>query len=122
MVPHVQTHWYHMGFSSESRSHKDPLRYLMCIQQRWLIWLTDHQVASIGLQLRDDLGDWIRRRLTKGIEGHTTKAKKTLDECGVPAKELRTEWTSQQASQLSLRAHKLLICLHVTKFLSIFQT
>jgi hypothetical protein len=70
--------------------------------------LIDRQATSIGLELRDDLGNWIRRRLAKGIGGHTTKAKKTLDECGVPAEELRAEWKLQRTSQLSLRAHKLL--------------
>ena len=79
--------------------------------------MIDRQATSIGLELRDDLGDWIRRRLTKGIGGHATKAKITLDECGVSAEELRAEWELQRASQLSLRARKSLdLFLSVTSY------
>ncbi|KAF8219110.1 hypothetical protein L208DRAFT_1383114 [Tricholoma matsutake] len=49
------------------------------------IWLIDRQATSIGLELCDNLGDWIRHRLTKGIGGHTTKAKITLNECDAPS-------------------------------------
>ena len=36
------------------------------LQRAWHIWLTDWQLSSIALDLRDDLGDWIRHRLKKG--------------------------------------------------------
>ena len=106
MVPPVQINWHHPCFSCKFQSHIYPWRYVTCIQRRRRIWLIDRQATSIGLELRDDLGDRIRRRLTKGIGGHTMKANKTLDECGVSAEELRAEWESQRASQLSLRARK----------------
>ena len=79
---------------------------LTCPKRRRRIWLIDRQTTSIGLELRDDLGDWIRRRLAKGIGGHTKKAKKILDECGVSPTELRAQWELQRASQLSIRARK----------------
>ncbi|RDB29776.1 hypothetical protein Hypma_013855 [Hypsizygus marmoreus] len=69
------------------------------------IWLIDRQAAAIGAELRDDLGDWIRRRLTKGVHAQGAKAQATLDTCGVPIPELRRQWVMQQESQLSLRAH-----------------
>ncbi|KAF8229912.1 hypothetical protein L208DRAFT_1423974 [Tricholoma matsutake] len=72
---------------------------------RW-IWLIDCQMTSIGLELHDDLGDWIQRQLAKGIGGHMKKAKKILDECGVSLTKLRAQWELQQASQLSIHTHK----------------
>lgn len=79
---------------------------LMCPKQwRW-IWLIDCQMTSIGLELHDDLGDWIQRQLAKGIGGHMKKAKKILDECGVSLTKLRAQWELQQASQLSIHTHK----------------
>ena len=72
--------------------------------RRRRIWLIDRQASSIGLELRNDLGDWIRRRLTKGVEGHATKAKDALAECNVPMDELWSQWDLQKVSQLSVRA------------------
>ncbi|KII84489.1 hypothetical protein PLICRDRAFT_117716 [Plicaturopsis crispa FD-325 SS-3] len=69
------------------------------------IWLLDRQASSIGLELRDDLGDWIHRRLGRGITAQGAKAQKVLDACGVSIPDLREQWANQKASQLSLRAH-----------------
>ncbi|KII90983.1 hypothetical protein PLICRDRAFT_67778, partial [Plicaturopsis crispa FD-325 SS-3] len=69
------------------------------------IWLLDRQASSIGLELRDDLGDWILRRLGRGINVQGAKAQKTIDACGVSLPDLREQWALQKASQLSLRAH-----------------
>ncbi|RDB15038.1 hypothetical protein Hypma_005430 [Hypsizygus marmoreus] len=69
------------------------------------LYLLDRQAASIALELRDDLGDWIRRRLVKGVKDQGAAAQRVLDNCGVSIEELRLQWTMQQAAQLSVRAH-----------------
>ncbi|KAG6884437.1 hypothetical protein C0992_006324, partial [Termitomyces sp. T32_za158] len=51
------------------------------------LYIVDRQVASIGVELRNDLGAWIRRRLNK---------------VDIPI--LRSEWELQRASELSIRA------------------
>ncbi|EDR09026.1 uncharacterized protein LACBIDRAFT_296736 [Laccaria bicolor S238N-H82] len=47
------------------------------------IWMLDRQSRSIGAELWDDLGDWIRRRL-KTIATEENEARKILSKCGVP--------------------------------------
>jgi hypothetical protein len=54
--------------------------------------------------MRTDLGDWIRRRLKRGVEDQGSAAQSILRECGVAVEELRSEWASQRQSQLSIRA------------------
>jgi hypothetical protein len=56
--------------------------------------------------MREGLGDWIRRRLRKGVERQGGKAEAELAECSVPEAELRMQWKLQQEAQLSLRARK----------------
>lgn len=68
--------------------------------------MIDRQAASIASDLHDDLGDWIRRRLTKGVERQGQRAQTTLRECGIPLEVLREQWQLQTASQLSIRARK----------------
>jgi hypothetical protein len=41
------------------------------------------------MDLRDDLGHWIQRRLQKGVEKQRLKAQEALDETGIPVEELR---------------------------------
>ena len=48
-----------ISFPSDVESHG-----LSNLQRAWRIWLTDRQLSSIALDLRDDLGDWIRCRIT----------------------------------------------------------
>ena len=72
-------------------------------QRRRRIWMLDRQARSIGAELRDDLGDWIRRRL-KTIATEESESHKILSKCGVPVSELRTQWWLQKAAQLSIRA------------------
>jgi hypothetical protein len=55
-----------------------------------------------------DLGDWIKRRLKRGIKDQGSAAQDVLDQCEMPVDELRSQWSHQQQSQLSIRAHKLL--------------
>jgi hypothetical protein len=54
--------------------------------------------------MRADLGDWIKRRLKRGVGEQGTAAQSVLEECGVPIEDLRNEWASQRQSQLSIRA------------------
>ena len=76
------------------------------LQRLRRIWLIDRQASSIGTELRDDLGNWIRRRLMKGVTAQGKKARETIQDCGIPISELREQWGLQQASQLSLRSRK----------------
>jgi hypothetical protein len=70
------------------------------------IWLTDRQLSAIGLDLRDDLGDWIRRRLKKGVEEQGKKANQLLSTLDISFDELRHQWNLQKAAQMSVRARK----------------
>ncbi|KAG6819416.1 hypothetical protein H0H93_012076, partial [Arthromyces matolae] len=56
-------------------------------------------------ELRDDLGFWLCRRRTKGVQAQGTKARQIVNLCGVPETVLRSEWESQRSSELSIRAH-----------------
>ncbi|KAF8444153.1 hypothetical protein L210DRAFT_3611346 [Boletus edulis BED1] len=69
------------------------------------IWLIDRQAAAVGAEMRWDLGDWIKRRLQRGVQDQDQAAKQVLDDCGVAIQDLRRQWASQKESQLSLRAH-----------------
>jgi hypothetical protein len=104
VVTTPQTDWHNPCFSGMFLILVVPEKPSRIGQRRRRIWLIDCQASSIGLELRDDLGDWIRRRLTKGVEGHAIKAKDMLAECNVPMEELRSQWHLQKASQLSVRA------------------
>lgn len=68
--------------------------------------MIDRQASSIAHELRDDLGDWIQRRLQRGVGGQGDKARAVLDECGIPVQELREQWALQLQAQMSLRARK----------------
>ncbi|KAG6862824.1 hypothetical protein C0991_010027, partial [Blastosporella zonata] len=63
------------------------------------IYIVDRHVNSIREELRDDLGLWIRRRLTKGIGVQGQKAQQTLAVHGIEEKVLRHEWQQQRASE-----------------------
>ncbi|KAG2115640.1 hypothetical protein DEU56DRAFT_932629 [Suillus clintonianus] len=69
------------------------------------LWLLDRQAAAIGQEMRIDLGDWIKRRLRRGIKDQGAVAQETLTKCRIPIEELRSQWLHQQKSQLSIRTH-----------------
>ncbi|KAG1722374.1 uncharacterized protein EDB91DRAFT_1240225 [Suillus paluster] len=69
------------------------------------IWLIDHQVAAIGLEMHGDLGDWIKRRLKRSVNDQGSTAQDILDQCEIPIKELKSQWLHQQESQFSIRAY-----------------
>jgi hypothetical protein len=62
---------------------------------------------SIAEEHRDQLGDWITRRLRKGVEQYNRRAIDILRDCDTPIKELREEWAAQKEAQLSVRERML---------------
>lgn len=84
--------------------------------------MLDRHAASVGLELRDDLGNWIRRRLLKGVEGQGKVARTLLDQCGVPVHELREQWRLQCVAQLSIRARKYVSLPYTPHLISVFPT
>jgi hypothetical protein len=54
----------------------------------------------------EGLGDWIKRRLRKGVKKQGEKAAEDLKESGISITVLREQWDLQQKAQLSLRARK----------------
>lgn len=56
--------------------------------------------------MRLDLGDWIKRRLKRGVNDQGSTAQDILDRCEIPIEELKSQWLHQQESQLSIRARK----------------
>jgi hypothetical protein len=59
---------------------------------------------SIAEEHRDQLGDWITRRLKKGAEQNLRQMSINIRQCNVPLQELREQWDAQRKSQLSVRA------------------
>ncbi|KAI6025272.1 hypothetical protein BKA83DRAFT_4492027 [Pisolithus microcarpus] len=74
-------------------------------QRQRRIWLIDRQVASVGYEMRQDLGVWLKRRMRKGIEEQGSAAEEVLAGCDVPVTELQGQWTQQREAQLSIWAH-----------------
>ncbi|KAM6496639.1 hypothetical protein JOM56_007112, partial [Amanita muscaria] len=68
------------------------------------VWLIDRQANAIGNELRDDLGLWLWRRMTKNIEKMENIAQSALEDCGISVKELRKQWRMQREAQTSIRA------------------
>ncbi|TFK18317.1 hypothetical protein FA15DRAFT_709976 [Coprinopsis marcescibilis] len=68
-------------------------------------FIIDRKAAVIASEGRDNLGAFIKRRLTKNIPDRENDARKTLEECELTIDELREQWDHQKASQLSLRAY-----------------
>jgi len=56
--------------------------------------------------MRRELGDWLRRRLRKGVGDQGTAAREVLHDCGASVTELQEQWADQRATQLSIRARK----------------
>ncbi|KAF7975585.1 hypothetical protein HWV62_9141 [Athelia sp. TMB] len=73
--------------------------------RRRRIWILDRQLTFVGFDMRDGLGDWIRRKLKHGVIAMTAESQKTLNSCEASEAELREQWKSQVDAQISLRAH-----------------
>ncbi|KAG2096306.1 uncharacterized protein F5147DRAFT_778354 [Suillus discolor] len=70
-----------------------------------LIQVLLHNAAAIGSEMQSDLGDWIRRRLKRGVNDQGTAAQEALDQCELSVNDLESEWSQQRSSQLSVCAH-----------------
>lgn len=70
------------------------------------IWLLDRQCRIVHLETREHLGRWVNNRLRKGVQGQGDTARKELFTIGIPEEELRAQWESQKAAQLSVRARE----------------
>ncbi|KIN93743.1 hypothetical protein M404DRAFT_170338, partial [Pisolithus tinctorius Marx 270] len=68
--------------------------------------LIDRHAAAIGLEMHSDLGDWIRRRLKKGIAEQGSEVQNIISDCGIGIPELRKQWSNQRSAQLLICAHK----------------
>lgn len=66
--------------------------------------------------MRDELGDWISRRLRRGVIEQGKKANTTLQVCDVPIDKLRHQWELQRAAQLSVRARELFLHSHYHRY------
>jgi hypothetical protein len=73
-------------------------------QRQRRLWLIDRQAAAIGKEMQVDLGDWIKRRLKRGVNNPGSAAKEALRKCGITAEDLQAQWADQKKSQLSIRA------------------
>ncbi|KAJ2915397.1 hypothetical protein MD484_g5045, partial [Candolleomyces efflorescens] len=79
------------------------LRNLIGANRR--ILLLDRQLRLISLELRDELGNWSRRKMKNGVQSQRAEAQKSLRECGEETPFLKEQWQNQKESQLSVRAH-----------------
>ena len=71
--------------------------------------MVDRQAAFIGEDLRQQLGEWSRRRL-KSVAVKEEDARKRLSECSTTIDQLRIMWKEQQEAQLSVRACQFFKC------------
>jgi hypothetical protein len=76
----------------------------------------------VGHELRNGLGDWLRRRYDHGVCGQGRKARETLEDCGVPLPELRRQWDLQREAQMSIRAREYSEPLTMLNYIERFQT
>ncbi|KAF7964442.1 hypothetical protein HWV62_7674, partial [Athelia sp. TMB] len=75
--------------------------------RRRRLWIIDRFLASVAQDHREELGQWIRRKLDgeRGIIKETVRAEKVVNACAVEEAVLRKEWDEQVATQTSIRAH-----------------
>ncbi|KAG9309293.1 hypothetical protein JVU11DRAFT_10780 [Chiua virens] len=69
------------------------------------IWLLDRHAAAVGHEMCSDLGEWIKRRLSHGVEGQGSAARQLVEDSTYSIDRLREQWLLQKESQLSIRAH-----------------
>ncbi|KAG2751901.1 hypothetical protein P692DRAFT_201838643 [Suillus brevipes Sb2] len=83
-------------------------RFVKLIGIQWSssrrLWLIDRQAGVIGLEIRTDLGEWIKQRLKCGINAQGAVAKDVLNSCGIEIEDLKDQWADQKKSQLSICA------------------
>ncbi|KAF8907605.1 hypothetical protein CPB84DRAFT_1843822 [Gymnopilus junonius] len=69
------------------------------------LWMTDRQLSAIAVELRDDLGDWIKHCHHRGVQDQGNRAKSIMANCGMSESSLQAQWDLQKAAQLSVRVH-----------------
>ena len=69
--------------------------------------MTDHQLSYIAIELREDLGDWIRCRLKWGISEQKQKSEQVLSAIAISKGELHRQWELQKAAQMSVQSRML---------------
>ncbi|KAF8911099.1 hypothetical protein CPB84DRAFT_1842351 [Gymnopilus junonius] len=84
------------------------------------LWLTDHQLSAIALELKDDLGDWLQRQQRCGMQEQSRKAKAIIEKSGMMEAELHAQWELQKSAQISVRAHKSNHTLHYHVIIDLF--
>ena len=82
---------------------------MQVLQRQRRIWLIDRQAAAVGYEMRTDLGDWIKRRLRRGVQEQGGAARVQVEESSYSIEFLKEQWSLQKASQLSIRARESLI-------------
>ncbi|KAG2369060.1 hypothetical protein BDR07DRAFT_1447882 [Suillus spraguei] len=60
--------------------------------------------TGLGLSDSEDLGDWIKYCLKRGVNNQGSAAKEALRNCGITTKDLQAQWADQKKSQLSIHA------------------
>lgn len=56
--------------------------------------------------MKADLGDWIKRRLKRGIKDQASAALDVINRSETSVDDLRVQWANQRQSQLSIRARE----------------
>ncbi|TEB16313.1 hypothetical protein FA13DRAFT_1650797, partial [Coprinellus micaceus] len=67
--------------------------------------MIDRLTHSVAVTGRNDLGDWLRRKMKK-VQEHRSEAQKKLDDMKVPINELRSHWDEQLKAQSSIRSYR----------------
>jgi len=62
--------------------------------------------AAIGLELQDDLGNWIQHQYDRGVLVQGNSAQEVLETQGIDIQVLHQQWNLQRTAQLSIRARK----------------
>ncbi|KAG1728250.1 uncharacterized protein EDB91DRAFT_1314088 [Suillus paluster] len=61
------------------------------------IWLIDRQATAIGSEMKSDLGDWLKRRLKRGVKDQGSAALDVINRSETSVEDLQAQWADQQA-------------------------
>ncbi|KIK25367.1 hypothetical protein PISMIDRAFT_96805, partial [Pisolithus microcarpus 441] len=67
--------------------------------------LIDWHAASIANEMVNDLGDWLRHWLKRGIQEQGSAAQEVLDHCEHDVSKLWKQWSDQCVAQLSIQVY-----------------
>ncbi|KAG2054503.1 hypothetical protein BDR06DRAFT_1049502 [Suillus hirtellus] len=65
------------------------------------LWLIDRQATAIGAEMKADLGDWIKRRLKRGIKDQASAVLDVINRSETSVDDLRVQWANP-SSQFAL--------------------